>query len=309
MKFKSAKSVLSKYTEYKLDDEKIEQLHRVLLHMLKDFKACCEKYGFRYMLGGGTCLGAVRHKGFIPWDDDVDIMMPREDFEKIGQAMKECYGDKYSVTDPFECHLLNILLNGTVYEEIWNGDPSRRMSIFLDIYPIDNMPKGKRRLRSARFYWAKHAHSFILEYKYPSEYVKKIEQTDKDVKSYYKKRRFLGRLFNFFGGCNHYNKVVYKLARYKKETGYLGIPCAIAYNREKFRAEVLTDSVDAEFCGENFKIPKFYDEYLTNLYGSDYMTPPPPEKREIHVSARVEFGKYADLNEHGEFEFADGENK
>ena len=71
----------------------------------------------------------------------------------------------------------------------------------------------------------------------------------------------------------------------------------------------MTDSVDAEFCGENFKIPKFYDEYLTNLYGSDYMTPPPPEKREIHVSARVEFGKYADLNEHGEFEFADGENK
>lgn len=302
MKIKSAKSILSKYTEFKLDDDKLEQLHRVLLHILKDFKACCERHGLKYMLCGGSCLGAVRHKGFIPWDDDADVMMPREDFEKIGKAILEDYGEKYIVFDPKDYHILNIALNGTEYNEIWNDDPNRRMSIFLDIYPIDNMPKGKKRLRSFRFYWAKHANAFILDYKYPSKYIKDIEQKEKTVRSYYRKRRFLGCLFNAFGGFAHYNRVVNKLAKYKKETGYLGIPCAIAYNREKFRAEVLTETTDAEFCGETFKIPKFYDEYLTNLYGSDYMVLPPPEKREVHVAAKIGFGIYENLNEKGEFD-------
>lgn len=302
MKFKSAKSVLSKHSDYKLDKNKTEQLHRVLLHILKDFKACCERHGLKYMLCGGSCLGAVRHKGFIPWDDDADVMMPRKDFDEVGQAMVEDYGDKYSIIDPKNCHILNIVLNGTVYEEIWNADPNRRRSIFLDVYPIDNMPKGKSRFRAFRFYWAKHANAFILDYKYPSEYIKELEKKDKAVRSYYRKRRFLGFLFNIFGGFNHYNRVVNKLARYKKETGYLGIPCAISYNREKFRAEVLTETVDTEFCGEKFKIPKYYDEYLTNLYGADYMTLPSPEKREVHVSAKMDFGKYAELNEKGEFD-------
>lgn len=302
MKFKSAKSVLSKYTEYKLDDAKIDQLHRVLLHILKDFKACCERHGLKYMLCGGSCLGAVRHKGFIPWDDDADVMMPREDFEKIGQAILEDYGNKYSLSDAKGYHILNIMLNGTVYEEIWNEDPNRRTSIFLDVYPIDNMPKRMKRLRAFHFYWAKHANAFILDYKYPSKYIKTLEKQDKTVRSYYRKRRFLGFLFNAFGGFDHYNRVVDKLARYKKETGYLGIPCAIAYNREKFRAEVLTESIEAEFCGNIFQIPKFYDEYLTNLYGSDYMILPPPEKREVHVSAKLDCGKYASLNDKGEFD-------
>jgi lipopolysaccharide cholinephosphotransferase len=95
---------------------------------------------------------------------------------------------------------------------------------------------------------------------------------------------------------------VQKLANYKKETGYLGIPLAIAYNREKFRSEVLTETTTAEFNGETFTIPEHYDEYLTNLYGADYMTLPPPEKREVHVAAKVDFGVYANLNEHGDFD-------
>lgn len=302
MKVKSAKSILSAYADKKLNESDLEKLHRVLFHILKDFKACCERHGLTYMLCGGTLLGAVRHKGFIPWDDDADVMMPRKDFEKVGQAMLDDYGDKYAVTDPKDQHILNILLNGTEYDEIWHEAPNRRLSIFLDVYPIDNMPKSKKRLRAFRFYWAKHANAFILEYKYPSKVVREIEKRDKTVSSYYKKRRILGWFFNLFGGYDHYNKVVNKLANYKKETGYLGIPCAIAYNREKFRSEILTETTEAEFCGEIFTIPLHYKEYLTNLYGADFMVLPPPEKREVHVSASMSFGKYEHLNEKGEFD-------
>ena len=302
MKYKSSKSILSEKTTHKLSDEQLQKLHNVLFHMLKDFKACCDKHNLHYMLCGGTCLGAVRHHGFVPWDDDVDVMMLRKDMEKLMIAIKEDYGDKYSVKDPKDYHILNILLNGTVYDEVWNADPNRRQNIFIDVYPIDNMPKRKCRFKAWRFFWAKHASMFILDYKYPSQFIKDLEKEDKAVASYYRKRRLLGRFFRIFGSYDHYNKVVMRLAKYKKETGYLGIPCAMAYNREKFRAEVLTETIDAEFCGEMFKIPKFYDEYLTNLYGSDYMVLPPPEKREVHVSAKMDFGKYGSLNEKGEFE-------
>ena len=116
-----------------------------------------------------------------------------------------------------------------MYEEIWNGDPSSPyVNIFRYISPIDNMPKGKRRLRSARFYWAKHAHSFILEYKYPSEYVKKIEQTDKEVKSYYKKDGFWVDCLIFSADAIITTKWYTSWRAIKTETGYLGIPCAIA---------------------------------------------------------------------------------
>jgi lipopolysaccharide cholinephosphotransferase len=280
----------------------IEKLHRVLFHILKDFRNCCDRHGLKYMLCGGTLLGAVRHKGFIPWDDDADVMMPRCDYEKLGAAIIEDYGDKYKVTDCKSHDIMNILLNGTIYDEVIDDSPDRRRSIFLDIYPIDNMPKGKHRLRAFRFYWAKHAEAFVTEYKYKSSYIKELCKTDKEVAAYFKKRWFVGFVFSIFGSCEHYNKVVQKLANYKKETGYLGIPLAIAYNREKFRSEVLTETTTAEFNGETFTIPEHYDEYLTNLYGADYMTLPPPEKREVHVAAKVDFGVYANLNEHGDFD-------
>lgn len=301
MKYRSAKSILSEKISYRLTDEQINNLHNILFFMLCDLKNCCDRHNLKYMLGGGTCLGAVRHKGFIPWDDDIDVMMPRKDFERLGQYMLEDYGERYSVKDPQDYHILNILLNDTVYDEVWNEDPNRRLNIFIDVYAIDNMPKRKCRLRAFRFFWAKHAGMFILDYKYPSKFIKDIEKQDKTVRSYYRKRRLLGWFFNLFGGFDHYNRVVHKLANYKKETGYLGLPLAIAYNREKFEARVLSESVDAEFCGETFKIPKYYDEYLTNLYGGDYMILPPENKREVHVPAKIDFGKYKNVKDYNDF--------
>lgn len=298
MKFKSAKSILSQYSEFGMSNEELLKMHNVLFHMLKDLKACCEKHGLVYMLCGGTLLGAIRHKGFIPWDDDVDVMMPRRDFQTLAQCMLEDYGEKYEVKDQ---HILKVLLKGTRYKEIWNDDPNGCHSIYIDVYPIDNMPKGKRRIRAWRFFWAKHAGAFILDYKYPSKHILELEKKDKSIAAYYKKRRMLGRLFNLFGGLNHYNAVAKKLAEYKKETGYLGIPL-ISYNREKFKSEILTETIQAQFCNELFTIPAHYDEYLKNLYGSDYMIPPPPEKREVHASVEIDFGIYEKLNERGEFE-------
>ena len=71
------------FSDYRLSAEELKQLQKVLLEILLDIKSVCEKYQINYMLSAGTALGAVRHKGFIPWDDDVDIMMLRSEFSKF----------------------------------------------------------------------------------------------------------------------------------------------------------------------------------------------------------------------------------
>ena len=83
------------YKEY--DKETLDKLHQVEMEILDDFVKVCEKHKLRYFLTGGTMLGAVRHSGFIPWDDDVDIGMPREDYDKFIEIGDEALGDKYQL--------------------------------------------------------------------------------------------------------------------------------------------------------------------------------------------------------------------
>ena len=83
------------YKEY--DKETLDKLHQVEMEILDDFVKVCEKHKLRYFLTGGTMLGAVRHSGFIPWDDDVDIGMPREDYDKFIEIGEKALGDKYQL--------------------------------------------------------------------------------------------------------------------------------------------------------------------------------------------------------------------
>ena len=83
---------MSSYREY--DKETLDKLHKVELSILDDFVKVCEKNDLTYFLIGGSLLGAVRHQGFIPWDDDIDIGMPREDYDKFIKIGQEALGDK-----------------------------------------------------------------------------------------------------------------------------------------------------------------------------------------------------------------------
>ena len=104
------------------DQETLDKIQKVELDMLRDFDAMCEKHGIQYFAVGGTTIGCVRHKGFIPWDDDIDIGMVREDFEKFLRVANTEYGDKYSVLN-FESDNTYPLMttrwvkNGTVFLE------------------------------------------------------------------------------------------------------------------------------------------------------------------------------------------------
>lgn len=136
---------MTKYVELS-----IEELHNELLIILKEFKAICDKYNLEYMLYAGTLLGAIRHNGFIPWDDNVDVIMPREDFEKFKDIARNCLSDKFFLqtpeTDPDYKHLnipLKLRMNATVYLEYEeDGTEEYNTGIYLNVYAFDNKPRG-----------------------------------------------------------------------------------------------------------------------------------------------------------------------
>lgn len=298
---KSSKAFYSsKFPEYILSNEQIDKLHDVLFGMLKDFKYVCDKHNIKYMLCGGTLLGAIRHKGFIPWDDDIDIMMTREYYNLLEDAFKQEFPDKYLIETPEsnkksfkKC--MKIYLLGTYYSELEMANCPFGNHIFLDVFPIENAPKSPkvRKIRGKIYDLACLVTGLIADYKYPSAPIIEKSKTDKEIKKRYFLRRAAGGVFSLFFGMRFYMFLVKILGKYSKDTGIVCIPSGIRYNREVFSKELFNEYDEFEFCGEKFLSLKNYEEYLHNLY-KNYMEIPPESKRERHVAYRIDFGKYGE---------------
>ena len=290
---KKNKDILSRaFTEYFFSDEDVKLLHDTLFDMAMDIKTVCDKHNIDYMLSGGSTLGAVRHKGFIPWDDDLDIMILRSEYEKLREVIKSELSDKYDLIEPlhgiFPNKLIKLYLKDSVYTQvIFAGLPSDYRRVFIDIFLIEDVPasKFKRKVIGAFYDFAFHATSFISDYKYPSPLIMEKAKTNEELKKYYAKRRRMGAILNVFFGMKFYLKMCVRLSHCKKETGWASIPSGIGYNREVFPKKLFTELIEVEFNGEMFKIPADYDTYLTNLYGKNYMLLPKEEDRVVHSAA------------------------
>ena len=126
----------------------MDLLHRVDLDIVKEVVAICEKHGFTYFMLGGTMLGAIRHKGFIPWDDDIDLGIPRKDYEAfLKVAPKELSSHLKVVnyrTDPdYHYYITRILDTETKVEEERIGNDNRYTNASIDIFPIDGTPNNE----------------------------------------------------------------------------------------------------------------------------------------------------------------------
>ena len=124
----------------------MNDLQKALLEIFKAFVAVCEKHHLRYYLIGGTCLGAVRHKGFIPWDDDIDVGLPREDYEKFIQLQDEFKDTPYFIqtwkSDPKYIYGYAKLRNSnTTYIENFYKHFQFNQGLWIDIFPIDGFSR------------------------------------------------------------------------------------------------------------------------------------------------------------------------
>lgn len=293
---KSSKALYSvAFKEYELSDKKIFELQKELLTILLDIKNVCDDNNIQYMLSGGTLLGAIRHKGFIPWDDDIDIMMTRDEFVRFRKVFKKKLINKYILAEPLmdKFYLqksIKVFKRKTSYVEIPYMKVPKYNMLFIDIFIVENIPDNrlKRKIFAGIYDFAFKASSTCIDYLYPSPLIEKKSQDNKELKSYYNMRKRLGFIFSHIGGVHFYLKICDYISKCVKKSRDVGIPSAISYEREVFPRLLFEEIEKVEFCGYSMNAPKAYDRYLNNLYG-DYMTIPPVEKRERHSAYKIKY--------------------
>lgn len=250
------------------------ELHTVLLSAMKDFDQFCQANNLRYILHGGTCLGAIRHKGFIPWDDDIDIAMPREDYNKFLKIASRFSKNKYTIhTYSSDYTMLTNVMKIEINNSGFSGVSGVKETggAFLDVFPMSDIPNSKvgQKIQNKLAIFLNNIVYAKIGYIELSSIKSKIVFGTLSRLP----RKFLGNLIEWvcvkFPHFNSRYVNIVATANYNGCTGYEWDLTPKKYFEEIDRVE---------FEGEHFCITKYWDEYLTNHYG-DYMSPPPVEKR------------------------------
>lgn len=249
--------------------------------LLKQFDAYCKRHSLTYCLCGGTLLGAVRHKGFIPWDDDIDLMMPRPDFERFLKVAPQHMGKRYALAHP---RVRNDYAMPWV--RVWDLHTRIRHSqvqkvytstLFLDIFPIDGLPANPKLCKL--FFEEIRARDILLKCaRRTGLYQDERQQTLK---------RTLMRLTSFRSPISWARGLDRAAMRHDfAKAKYAGVCTVTHYGmRERMPAEVFRGATHVTFEGESYPAPIGYHTYLSRLYG-DYMTLPPEDQR--RTSHRIE---------------------
>ena len=265
---------LRTYSEQDLGEEiSNAELKEHLLDMLSALDAFCREHGLRYYLSGGTLLGAVRHKGFIPWDDDIDVNMPRPDCEKL----LELTGGKlrsYVVKAPCGSGVYRALYYRMFDESVLMKKRTgpRTIPAFLDIFPIEGLPddKGKNRRHYARLiFWRRLADSLSGK--------KIFRGASLGSKLFHALLRPFAALWGQQKLFENMNAVMTSIPF--GSTGSIGVMAARTHTtEERVPMEEYLQPMEISFEGRSMIAPAGYDRYLRQLYGN-YMQLPPESKR------------------------------
>lgn len=254
----------------------VELYKRQMLGVLEKFDKFCDKHKLRYSVGFGTMIGAIRHRGFIPWDDDIDVIMPRPDYDKFIELTQ------HEIIEGCEVHSMYHMKNCTLYfAKVIDANTTLIETImtrhmisgsYIDVFPVggmddDDRSADKRIKRFRKHYWVSQSllYSPLREGLHPKLLIKLI-------------------LYKLLGRTS--GKELYKADRFAKEIPFGSTQSVIPYGfdfkyRSAFSPTLFDDLIEVPF--ENIKVKCFakYDAYLTHLYG-DYMKLPPKEYQVSH---------------------------
>ena len=282
---------LAKRSDYlrELTDDESKALKQALLAMYVDIARLCEAHNLTVMLCGGSCLGAIRHKGFIPWDDDLDLLMPRRDYEQLIRLLEQgALGENYEFNTPnsktdAKNVFLKIYRRNTLNVDIYSDTPAFPQGIAIDVFALDAVPRTRfgQYVKGLIANGLQFASIVVLYAQYPSEHLREFMSLDRDMLRRYRFKCLLGRIL----GIIPHRKWVWWFDRFvacDRDDRQWGIPTGRKYyNGEIFPREVYVPAAEAEFEGMKVHIPNQFDLYLRNLY-KDYMQLPPENKRERH---------------------------
>ena len=289
-----AKSSLVK----EVQEEERLRLQTVLTNMLRDIQDACKEADIDFAVAYGTVLGAVRHQGFIPWDDDIDLIMVRSEWERFKECFSDILGDKYTMEAPLfqnkdsKTTWGKIYLRDTELVEIQEVAMPFEKGIFIDVFILDNVSDCSlvRKIDAFVSYWMKGIATSQLLYKFQNAQMKDLMASDEQVRQYYKKRLLLGKMFSFISHkrwCEWLDKFI---SRHHKQTKNMTVAMATSYEEELFDRNDILPFRTATFNGLKVNIPNRSDVYLSKLYGENYMQLPPVEKRERHFIVSLKFG-------------------
>ena len=277
------------------DTETLKHLQQVERMIFKDFVDTCESHNIRYFGIAGTGIGALRHKGFIPWDDDIDVALPAEDFHKLLAIYDEEWADKYSIINserninyPFPT--TRIMLKGTQFCEEALASLPLDLGIFLDVYCFDNVSDNQKEYeKQARDTWFWSHMRILVDVPHP------VILADGIKGKLLRVGVTIGR-----GVCKLLHVSTQKMYEREQEArnryAHIKTKC-IGYlnDTDPWTQTYYVDDIfpvkKLEYEGMMVAFPNKIEEFLELVYG-DYMQLPPVEKRKNHYPARLDFGPY-----------------
>ena len=288
----------SSLNTHTLSEEEVKETQKILLGIMDDFDALCRKYGLTYFLTGGSALGAVRENGFVPWDDDIDVIMPRKDYDRLPQITEQEYSDRYWVqsiktSEVFDLCFTKFRKKGTKYVELFESEPERA-GFFLDVFPLEDtydnpvLRFANGIIDEALFFIA----SCVRVYRQKERLLGFFN--DHSIRTSIRIKAAIGSVFNskkdsrkWYRRCEKWQSKCIN-----PDSRYVTVSCGRGhYFGEMYRRDKLFPLSEHSFEGRNYAVPKDSSYLLLKLYGPDYMQVPDPKKIEKHIVILWETGK------------------
>jgi len=266
-----------------------EKLQKVLVEILQYFVSVCEEHNLQYFVTYGTLIGAVRHKGFIPWDDDIDVAMPRDDYNRFLEIMDGKKG-KYAIIYPTKennYYLSFIKLYDTTTLMVEYRDIDCSYGIYIDVFPIDGTVQDKRKQQALFQKFVVLKNQFHICSKTSVSHIK--DACLKLLK--FKLRTVWYELFYGVFRRKGREVLLKKMNDLMTSCPYNTAEYVVCYPgsadiKEIIKKEWINETQEGWFEGLKVKIPIDYDSFLKHIYG-DYMELPPEEER-VSCHARIE---------------------
>lgn len=275
-------------------EDVLSKLHGIQLELLNAVQEVCQRHDLPVFLIYGTAIGAVRHGGFIPWDDDIDVGMLRKDYDQFIEFFKLEMSDKYEILTPeidsrYACTVCHVQKKGTTFITEVSKDLKSHMGIFIDIFPFDAVPDGKLAQKSIQLktaFWGKLL--FLAGTPNPVIPLSGIK---------YYIASFLCKAIHYFLAILHispkfiYRRFIKNSTKYNEEnleyvTSYEYFGCL----HDKIKIASLFPLRKTKFENITCYLPKNNNEFLTSIYG-DFMKLPPESKRVNHAPLHIDFGE------------------